>query len=157
MIVSSACGNGGVATVDSSSPRFINRTTFPDLQVDPIRENEIAEAADWIGKGYHGVPGAGVPDYDGQIISTPSPELDAKVHRIAADMRGIVVETRPEISAAVINATPNCKFCPYKDPTGFIDCSANGHDWTYCEVLVNRLGTSLCLPSIPGTSGPGRS
>lgn len=149
MAATSGCGSG-VVQFDPSQPRFINKTPYPDSAVTTKLEDEISEAADWIGKGYHGVPGAGIPDSHGNIISRPSPELDAKVHRIAANLRGITVETRPDVPASIINALPDCRFCPYPDPSGFMYCP----DGSYCEEYSPSPGDIVVPQGHPEYFGP---
>ena len=154
VLVMSGCGSTPAAsTFNQAKSRFINLTSFPDSQVTPTWENEIAQAADWIGKGYHGVPGAGVTDLDGNIVSTPSPELDVQVHQVAASLRGIIVETRPDISAAIVNATPNCRFCPYTNPTGFINCPPNNHGMVFCQAYTEAYGDIVVPAGHPENFG----
>lgn len=147
-------GCSAVNQFDQTQPRFINKTSHPDSEVFATWEGEIATAADWIGKGYHDVPGAGVPGYDGKVISTPSPDLDTKVHRIATNLRGIVVEEQSDVPASIINVDPQCGFCPYQDPTGRILCPPNDRGEKYCDMYTTSAEHLVVPASRPDYFGP---
>ena len=150
------CGSGNTNTnpYNPSNPRYINKTGHPDDAVIPRWDAETATATNWIGVGYDGVPGAGIPDLNGNIISTPSPELDTQAIQVAANLRGVVVESRPDVPASVLNADPNCKSCPYTDPTGLIYCPANNRGAVYCDVYTNGPLDIVVPESAPGNFGP---
>jgi len=153
-VLLSACGNGNTNPFNSSQRRFINKTGHPDEMVIPRWDAETSIAANWIGVGYGGIAGAGVPDLSGNIISTPSPQLDTQVIQVAANLHGVVVESRADVPAAVINADPNCKFCPYTDPTRVIYCPTNNRGAVYCDVYTNGPLDIVVPESTPDNFGP---
>ncbi len=150
------CGAGlpTTSTLTGNGPQFINQTGEPNAQVFPIWQAELNQAADYIGIGYQGVPGAPVVDLYGNIVSTPSPELNDQVQQIASSLRGIIVETAPDVPASVLNAQPNCLHCPYSDPTGIIYCPPNAEGVMYCEAYTKSFGDIVVPEGYPQYFGP---
>ena len=130
------CGSGQpAASVNTCSQLpFINETATPTSTFELL----WADAQKQVAAGGLQLNAFAVYDHSAAPKTTPP---ESRAYSVKAC--GLRLVNPPEVTAAQLNALPNCLHCPYTDPTGFIRCSMRPSGYCTC---YNDL-TNVYLPA----------
>jgi hypothetical protein len=121
--------------------RFVNRTGMAEVEFQSMAEQKWREAQ--AGLANQAIDLHAARPEMGSATVPP----DGRAWQVAP--RHVVVASRADVPAGVLNQLSNCTRCPYQDPTGIIDCGEG-----FCQAYLENLCTIVVPASRPENMGP---